>query len=300
MANETGVGEPIAGNRIEKITTADLKPEVPEIGGSVIVLQRNASDRNNRKALEDSPEFGTLDPGEAEKTRLESKAFFEHVFGGLTQEERGTLNVLVVAADTKLNLPDGRKSEHKRAVETADQVVAGLNTMDEFSISKNQLLNKKGKPIELSSGRLKDLKMLEDSPEFVKFLRDKCTADGIFDERKFWVSYESDEYRQERERMNAEGPIDIANRVNGYMRVLANAAKSWHEKHPGRRLVVWAVSHYDSISPFVKKNIVGMDEQTFLDTYLKVDSRAGVVFNLGKDGSATTEIKGQKYNFFLA
>lgn len=301
MANETGVGEPIAGSRVEGITAADLKPEIPNVGGSVIVLQRNASDRNNRKAPEDSPEFGTLDLGEAEKTRLESKAFFEHVFGALPEEERGTLNILVVAADTKLNLPDGRKSEHKRAVETADQVMAGLKeTMSGFSVPDKQLINKTGKPIELSSGRLTALRMLEDSPDFVIFLREKCTTDGIFDEQKFWVSYESDEYKKEREQMGAEGPVDIANRVNDYMRVLANAAKSWHRIHPSRRLVVWAVSHYDSISPFVKKNIVRMDEQTLLGTYLKVDSRAGVVFNLGEDGTATTEIKGQKYNASLA
>lgn len=307
MVNEGGqdlikrpVAEMPASPKTEKVTSADLKLKVPELGGTVIVLQRNAKDKDNRKLPEGDPRFGALDAGEAEQTQLESQAAFDELLGNMTDEERKTLDILVVAGDSKLFLPDGRRSEHKRAVETADAVLKGIRkAMGKFSITEQQLLNKEGQSIELSSGSLKDLYMLENS-DFVKFLIEKSTKDGVFDEKMFWTFYESDKFAKERMEMKAEGPLDIAKRVNEYMGTVANAMKHYHEKHPGRRVIVWAVSHYDSISPFLKKHVAGMTKQTFLDTYLPVDNRAGVVLNLRKGSlNATAQIKEREYNVSL-
>lgn len=280
--------------KIDKITVADLRPEVPQVGGSVIVLQRNAKDKDGRKLPVEDPNFGALDPGEAEKTRTEAKDYFDNIFTRLSEDERKTVDMLVVASDSTLSLPDGRKSSHKRAVETGDEVLAGIRaSMTDFAISQKQLLNGTGSAMEITNRSLADLHMLEDSPDFVKFLMEK------YGPEKFWVAYESDAERETRIKMGAEGPVEIANRVRYSLGVLANVSRIYHEEHPGRRLVIWAVSHYDSISPFIKRHVVKMDDNTFLNTYLPVDNRAGIVSKVGQDGTTTTDIQKQTFNVTL-
>lgn len=275
--------------KVERITSGDLKPEIPEVGGVEIILQRNAKDNRD---LNSELEMGALVPEAALEVRLKAKDFFGELFQSLGPEEAKTVDILVVAADTKLETPVPEvKSDHKRAVETAEQVVAGIGeSMEESSLPETQLLNKSGKPIELSSGRLRDLRMLEDSPDFVKFLTDKYGTGN-----EFWAAFESDMERETREEMGAEGPDDIADRVEKYLKVLTNAARSYHQHHPGRRLVVWAVSHYDTISPYVKKHVAGM-EQT---DYLPVEQGAGLVINVDKNEKAATKIQNHEYNLKL-
>lgn len=276
--------------KVEKITINDLQLETPELDGTVIVLQRNAKDNRDPNS---KLEIGALVPEAAEQVRVHTKESLDRVLESLDPEERKNIDILVVAADTKLETPIPKiKSGHKRAVETAKQVIVGLKeSMREFFLSEAQLLNKSGKPIELSSGRLRDLRMFEDSPEFVQFLVDKYGTG-----REFWEAYENDAERGTREKMGAEGPDDIAERVRDYLKVLANAMKFYHESHPGRRVVVWAVSHYDTISPFVKRNVTNMETTT----YLPIDQGAGVVINLGKDQKASTQLQGNHYDLSFA
>ncbi|OGE31667.1 hypothetical protein A2631_00780 [Candidatus Daviesbacteria bacterium RIFCSPHIGHO2_01_FULL_44_29] len=278
--------------KVERVTITDLRPVTPERGGSVLVLQRNAKDKDNRKLPKDSPDFGKLDAGEPEATQAQSKEFFDQIFAELTPEERSTVDILIVGADTTLNMPDGRTSPHKRGFDTAEHVLTGVqDAMKEFSVAQAQLLNKLGKPIELTSGRLKDLKMMEDSPEFVQFLVNKYGSG-----QEFWNAYESDVEKETRTRMKAEGPVEIADRVGQYMGTLDNAMKLYHQSHPGRRAIVWAVSHYDSISPFLKQKVTGQP----LEDYLPVDNRGGVVFNIKPSGESSTQVQGQSYQVNLA
>ncbi|MDZ4385528.1 MAG: hypothetical protein U0944_03885, partial [Candidatus Moranbacteria bacterium] len=60
-----------------------------------------------------------------------------------------------------------------------------------------------------------------------------------------------------------------------------------HRANPGRRLIIWTVSHYDSISPFIKKNIAEMD----MKSYLPVDQGAGISINIDNQGKATCVIQ---------
>lgn len=279
------IEEKLMSPELKGITIEDIKPEIPELDGTVIILQRNAKDNRNP---ESSLEMGALVPEAAEQAKLHAKEFFSQIFRTIDPEERKTIDIWVIAADTKLDTPiQGAKSDHKRAVETADQVMSGIKeAMSEFSISDNQLLNKTGKPIELSNGKLKDLHMLEDSPEFVEFLKNKYGTD-----KNFWIAYENDDEKEIREQMSAEGPDDIANRIENYLKVVANAMESYHKYHPGRRIIAWIDSHYDTISPFVKLRVADMEKTD----YLPVDNGAGIVINLSKDQKATTEIQGNKY-----
>ncbi|MEK7621126.1 MAG: hypothetical protein AAB395_02105 [Patescibacteria group bacterium] len=256
----------------EKVTIDDLQLEVPKPGETVVVLQRNAKDNRDPSS---ELEIGTLIPEAAEHVKVQTKESLDNILSSLSSEERKKIDFLVVAANTKLDTPLGEeiKSEHKRAVETAVQVLAGIKkSMNEFELSDSQLLNKTDEPIELSSGRMNDLHMLKDSPEFVEFLKNKYGTG-----HEFWKAYEDDSERKTREAMGAEGPDDIAKRVGEYMGVLANAMEQYHKQHPDRRVIVWVESHYDAISPFIK-HAAGMDNTD----YLSVDNGAGVVVKLGK------------------
>lgn len=273
--------------KIEVISPADIKPVIPEDGGSVFVLGINASDRANRKLGVDSPLFGALDEGQAEATEIQYRDFFDGIFKNLPPEERAKIDVLVIAGNANLRMPGGVDNSHKRSMETAGHILAGVRaSMAEYGVKPKQLLNKTGEPIELTSGRLVDLTMWEKSPEFVQFLYDKYG-----DSKELWVAYEEDRHRDVRERMGAEGPNDIADRVGDYMATLDNAIKLYHQNHPGRKVVVILNTQYDSAAPAIKKFI---SEQPMED-YVQIEKRGGVVLEVGADGSMSTNIQGHEY-----
>lgn len=283
LTPEQGTRKP----QLERITPADIKPVIPEDGGSVFVLQRNAKDRDNRMLPVESPPFGSLDEGEGEATQAQSKEFFDQIFKDLPPEERAKIDILVVAGNASLRMPSGKRSPHKRSVETAGHILTGIKaSIAEFGVNPDQLLNRTGEPIEIINGGLLDLKMFEESPEFVKFLVDKYG-----DTKELWVAYEEDRDKEVRERMGAEGPEDIADRVGDYIATLENAMKLYHQHHPGRKVIVFANSQYDSISPTLKKYVTGQP----METYLPVDYRGGVAFEVGADGSMSAYIQGYEY-----
>ncbi|MBI4276646.1 hypothetical protein HY629_02280 [Candidatus Uhrbacteria bacterium] len=271
--------------KVERITIADLAPEMPEIDGTAIILQRNAKDNRDPQ----SPlEMGALIPDAARAVERHTRESIDRMLRALPPEERGAVDFLVVAADTMLDTPiPGVKSHQKRAVATAAHVLAGIQaSMTEYGLTPTQLLNKTGKPVELSSGKLRDLRMFEDTPEFVRFLTEKYGTG-----QAFWAAFENDDERAVREQMGAEGPDDIARRVEHYIALLMRAMTSYHHAHPERRVIVWAVSHYDTISPYVKKSIVGMEKTD----YLPVDQGAGIVITVKQNETASTKIQGKMY-----
>lgn len=273
--------------KLEIITPADIKPVIPENGGSVFVFGINASDRNNRKLAQNSPLFGALDEGQAELTESQYKDFTDGIFRDLSPEERAKVDILVIAGNATLRMPGGVNNPHQRSIETAEHILAGVRaSMAEYGVNPRQLLNKTGKPIELTSGRLIDLTMWEKSPEFVKFLYDKYG-----DSKELWVAYEEDRHKDVRERMDAEGLNDIADRIGDYMATLDNAMRLYHHNHPDRKAIVILNTQYDSAAPMIKKFV---SEQPMED-YVQIEKRGGIVFEVGADGAISTNIQGHKY-----
>lgn len=270
---------------IERITSQDLlaAAELPNPGETLMVLQRNIKDDRNR----DSSDIGALESASKEKTRGEVRTVFKKMLDGRSEEEAKSVDVLVVASAVQLRTPDGIVSAHRRGVETADEVI---DVLSEFSLSNGQVLNNSaanGKPVELST--LIDLKMLSESPEFENFLKQKY-GDGI----DFWAAYEDDREKETRVRMGAEGPGEIADRIGYFMSVMNTAANEYHKSHPERRLIIWGVSHYDALSPYIKEHVAGIDQKE----YLPVDYGAGIAVHAGENG-ATANIHGQSYTVKL-
>lgn len=282
---------------IKGIREDDLRVVIPEPDETVMVLQRNAKD--DREIGSES--YGALTPAEAEKTRKNAQAYFAKVFEGLSPEDRKTVEVLIVASDASLVVPGSPElnSAHKRGSETAEEVMKGvLAAMQEYQVPENQLLNvgefaehaEAGGPIEFNE--LEAAKILSQSPEYVHFLQEQY---GPGSGKKFWVGFEQDTDSEKRKALGAEGVGEIADRVRSFIELLAKAGRERHKELPNKRLYVWAVSHYDALSPFIKVNVLKRPATDFLP----MNAGSGITLKVDKDLHATTEINHQAFDVRL-
>ena len=124
----------------------------------------------------------------------------------------------------------------------------------------------------------------------MKYIKEKYGA-----EKDFWVAYETDTEKVERERLGAEGVEDIAERMRRFIKLFTRYGRMIHSHYKEKRLIVWAVSHYDSLSPFIKVNVL---KRPATD-YLPINAGGGITLEIDKDGKAKTELSNQKFDVRL-
>lgn len=129
--------------------------------------------------------------------------------------------------------------------------------------------------------------MFEDSPEFVEFLKNKYGGMN----KDFWIAFEEDVEKEKRVAMGAEGPEEIVDRLKHALAILSRFSQMYHRAHQDRRLIIWATTHYDTISPFVKQEIFKVGK----DVPLAVDYGAGIAIEITPDGEMKTKIKDTEY-----
>lgn len=97
-----------------------------------------------------------------------------------------------------------------------------------------------------------------------------------------WDAHERDSEKDIRETTDAESEDELINRTKKTLAVLERYARVWHANHPGKRLVIWAASHYDTLSPLVKEadGILRNEDGTLSNAYQPIDYGGGVVINL--------------------
>lgn len=267
--------------RIEK---SDIEPLPIKVGETEIVLQRHGV--YERSA--DSPIIGSLTEKGAEDVYNISRNFFRSLFEGIPQEERSNLDILVIASDTQY------RGGGRRSVETANKVMEAIREeLKQFGMNDSQLLNTSGKYRSDEGPRtmpdLREPQMLDNSPEFVAFLKDKY---GDLS-KEFWLAFEGDIERETRQAMKAEGPDGITDRIKHVIEVLRRYSRMYHAKHPEKRLIIWAATHYDTISPYVKREIIKAGK----DAALGVDYGAGISIHVDAGGNLATRISGNDYKF---
>ena len=165
--------------------------------------------------------------------------------------------------------------------------------LKENEISEENLLNishsyrqtKKGET--RPTPQIREPLMFEENPEFVAFLKEK------YPERKdFWPAYEEDVEKETRLYMGAEGPEDMADRLQKFLEFIKRYSQFFHRSNPNSRLVVWCVSHYDTISPWSKKYVMGED---VTKRYLPVDHGSGLSIGIDKDGKVITTVGEEEF-----
>jgi hypothetical protein len=272
------------------IVRADLSPRDLGIGDTEIVFQRHGRYQRD----ENSPERGSL-TAEAQSEEHESALqFFRQQVEAIPEGERGNFYLLVLASDTRyLGDPDAGM----RSTETANIVLdAAKEILGEYGLSEDQILNIStninGNGEARPTPILREPKILDESPEFIEFLKDKYERSTEYGEGSmFWQAFEGDWEKEKREEMGAEGPDEMADRLQKSLDILSRYSKFFHYKHPESRLVIWAASHYDTISPYAKRELMGLDK----DTFLGVDYGSGITIKVSPSGEADTIINNKVY-----
>lgn len=263
----------------ERITKEDIQLKPPLPGGTAIIVQRHGAfirEKTDERA-------GSLTQDAAEESKEQGAKVFGDMLSALTPEEQQQVDLLILGSDTKY------RNAGQRSMETANFELEGIESVliahglvpDEHILNVTRKLRTNGRVRPMS--KLREPNMFTKVPEFEKFLLDKYGD-------KFWEAFEKDWEVETREQMGAEGPKDLGDRLAKAVGVLAVYARVYHSQNQGRRLVIWGVSHYDTISPYIKQ-YVAKERQG----YLPVDNGGGVVININPDGSANTVIENTTY-----
>jgi hypothetical protein len=265
-----------------KIERSDIRSHLIGLGETEIVLQRHGAYIRDRE----DPQSGGLSEESAAAEKAAATDYFESFLNALPEEERQSVDVLFVASDTQYF--DGGKRSYETATlaqEAAQENFAAHGIAEANIINTAGHLKGEGGPKPMKN--LREPNFLNDSPDFLDHMLQKYGGIGL----DFWVAFEEDKEQETRLAMGAEGPMDIADRTAFTLRVLARYAQAHHRANPDRRLVVWAATHYDTISPFVKRDVFGVgNEQQLL-----VDYGAGITIDIDSTGLGSTELGGKTY-----
>lgn len=284
-----------------KITKEHIKAPAIEKGGTAIVFQRHEKYERSLTA-EDS---GSLSPESAQDAYKTAHDFFSEA---LSPETAADTMILFVSSDTQYN-----KSGH-RSMETADQAQAAakdalqalnidpaqaiINLNANFSTKRFDGTNSDVRPVR----QIREPAFLDNNPDYLAHLQEKYgAADEVStpegESRRIgltpaaWEAHESDHEKEVREEMGAEGIDDILERTKRALEIQQKYAEWFHHANPGKKLIIWSASHYDTISPLVKDTV----DKSF-EEYVPVDYGAGIVISVPpKSETATTLINGEVF-----
>lgn len=285
----------IEQTRIEKIGNSEqiIAPEIPrESWETLVILQRHGRYDSNRpkdwtNIAPNEMSFGHLtDEGRAEAAKIT-----EQRLDVIFENDRHNTDFLILNSPT-FWLDNERLGQ--RAKETAEIIHGVLDEKIKSNIiSEEQLLNHSGRFRGGEESSRPDKRLGEalffQAPEFANFLRKEYGGQGP----KFWEAFNRDTHQEMREELRAEGPEDIADRIQEVVDIIGRFSSFYHKNHPGRKLVVWMVTHGDGLDPYVQRK-VGAPESDFSATY-----NAGIGISISHDSEANVEIKGKKYKISL-
>ena len=285
--------------------TADYKkpetliaPEIPRTDwDTILILQRHGAYDTKRPVDSKNPteeeikSLGRLTPeGKEDVKKITRKRL-----GVVMENQPEKTDFLLINSPTYWL--DNEKFG-QRARETSEIVAEEIkNYLKEKGLPDNQLLNtlqrESGKSI-FRGGVSRPEKRLGEAlmfqvPEFADFLRKEYKGQGP----DFWKNFNLDTHKEKREQYGAEGPVEIADRMNKFITVVARFASAYHKKHPGRKLLSWKIAHGDSLEPYVQR-VLGVPEEAFNAGY---NAGIGISINAKGEAKTTIEDKDYKVNF---
>lgn len=273
---------------IPKSPEKGIAPEIPRTPWeTLIVIQRHGRYDNRPPKDPDNPTKEEMTYGHlTEQGRVEAREkALERIEAILEQDPENTDFLLVNSPTFWWDSPQ----LGQRALETAEIISETIvEELGRRGLDETQLLNtasnikgERSRPDE----RLGEALMFQ-VPEFTKFLRKQYGGMGP----DFWINFERDTHKEVREQMGAEGPVEIANRVNQVVNVVARFARIYQIKHPGRKLVAWMVTHGDGLGPYTQR-VLGVPEEDF-----EPDYNAAVSIAVNAEGQGTVAVNDKEYD----
>jgi hypothetical protein len=271
---------------------SDFVPRELCLREAEILFQRHGKYDNKLKneSGQDNPNAGSLTPEAVEEESREAEAFLRKQIESIPPEERKTLSLMFIASDTAFG---GRG---QRSMETGNIALeAARKILREYGLEDSQILNNsdriKGDEGVRPYPLIREPKAFEESPDYISYLKETFDPDGKGLGQKFWIAFEEDLASDVREEMGAEGPDGLADRLKKALAVFKRFSANYLRNNPDRRLIIWAATHYDTISAFTKRDIYHADKSEYVD----VVNGAGIVIKVDEEGSADTIIDGKKY-----
>jgi len=260
-----------------------------ETGTSAIVFQRHGEyDRDST-----SETAGSLLAEDAQEIFKRDIAFFEGLFAD-DSDDNETM-ILFTSSDTQYADKGYRCMETAQLAENAAIEVMNKLGIDPLKRIINLNTDFKTNSFTPTIQLIRpDAKIREpqifDNLDYVNFLKEKYG--GL--NRQAWSAHEMDAEKEKREEFGAEGVFDILARTKKSIAIMERYARIFHANNPNKKLIIWTVSHYDTISPLVK-DATG----TSFEEHLPVDYGAGVVIELGKDSTPILNAQGQSVKLKL-
>lgn len=258
-----------------KLNPETIEPMAPEKGGSLVIMQRHADYDRGTGHITDDGKLETIN---------NSSVLIGKILENIPPEERQDVEILVVASPTI-------KNEGQRSVETAGAVIESVkDVFQKYNIPIKNILTETPRPTE----SIEQPRMLTDQSGFKEFLVEKY-GDGS---KEFWKAYEEDLHQEERRQMGAEGPIEMSNRFAYFTSVLARYARAFHSRNAEKpkRLIIWNVSHYDTVTTFFKNHVANIPQTE----YVPVGYNGGISMVIDPENNASITVKGKKYSVDLA
>ena len=274
------------------IEKEDIKVPSLSVGESAIVFQRHGKYERD-KASERS---GSVTADSVEDLTTRDQAFFDELLENEPNPE--DVMVLFVSSDTKYGQGYRSMETARVAEDTAAEAFRAkgldpsaqiINLNPDF---KTKVFDKTGQAIR-PDAKIHEPEFL-DNQGYVQFLKDKY-SDGTSLTPKAWAMHEMDADKEIREEFGAEGVHDIVDRTKKSLAIMERYAKIFHANNPGKKLIIWASSHYDTLSPLTK-DATGTD----FGDYLPVDYGAGVTIELKNGQEPRFEVAGEKVALNLA
>ena len=244
---------------------------IPDIFETQIILQRHCNyDKLNGNLLESSIK-------EQEKIVLK---FLKNL------EEYDLENVyFLFTASNTINV----NTENRRCVDTINIVMYLVQSFFKLKgVSKCHVINldeKLNYDMKVKqTDKFAEPSMFTDGKGYIEFLKGKNK--GI--NQQFWIDFEEDRYKYEREELNSEGPDEIVSRGVNYINVIQRFSSYFHIKKPNSKLIVWCGTHYDLISPFAKQTIFGYDKSDIIN----VDYCGGISLEIDKSNNIVANVNG--------
>ncbi len=251
-------------------------------GETIVILQRNAQTNEDRTGKHHGY-CGSVDDGQTKASHRFATKVFDSL--PLSSKDLATLDILVVAANPWVGRNNMSHPQSQRSMETADAVLAAAREfIDHHShMSSSQLLNTSATP----DGGVVPISDIffsapeADWPELGEFYRDNITdtEEAVFD-------FTEDKLESTRARLHIEGPYDLQRRLEQFMS-FTRAGRNYHFHHHSRRLLLWAVNHFDVANPYLNEILL---HPAVLEPFIYVEHLGGLTFHIDKEGNQTVYV----------